>query len=206
MPARIALLLAALLAAAAPLAAQAVPHATAGADSVRPGDLVRLRIWQEPDLSGEFPVNETGVVTLPKLGPVQAAGSTQPELRARLVAGYSEFLTHNSVEVTVLRRIQVLGAVRTPGLYPVDGTLTIADVLALAGGPAADARPDRVELVRGGRRVDVRLGGAQRIADTPIRSGDQLFVPQRGWADRNTGTVATALTAAAGLVVAVFGN
>jgi hypothetical protein len=42
------------------------------------------------------------------------------------------------------------------------------------------------------------------VADTPIRSGDQLFVPQRGWADRNTGTVVSVLTASAGLLVAVF--
>jgi hypothetical protein len=61
-----------------------------------------------------------------------------------------------------------------------------------------------VQLVRDGRRLDVRLTGAQRVADTPIRSGDQLFVPQRGWADRNTGTVVSVLTASAGLLVAVF--
>lgn len=193
------ILLAALLAAAPGLAAQA-----AGAGTVRPGDVVRLRIWQEPDLSGDFTVHETGSVVLPKLGPVDAGGLTDSALRDRVVAGFGQYLQHNSIDVVVLRRIQVLGAVRNPGLYPVDGTMSVADVLAVAGGTAAEARPDRVQLLRGGRRVDVSLSGTERVADTPIRSGDQLFVPQRGWADRNTGTVVSVLTAGAGLLVALF--
>ena len=192
-------LLAALLAAAPGVAAQ-----PADAGTVRPGDVVRLKIWQEPDLSGEFTVNETGTVVVPRLGPVRAGGMTDAALRARLVAGFGQYLQHNSIDVTVLRRIQVLGAVRNPGLYPVDGTMSIADVLAVAGGTGTEARVDRVQLVRAGRRLDVRLTGQERVADTPIRSGDQLFVPQRGWADRNTGTVVSVLTAGAGLLVAVF--
>lgn len=194
---RLFLLFVALLA-AAPAAAQDA------AGTVRPGDVVRLRIWQEPDLSGDFTVHENGGVVLPKLGPVDAAGLTDNALRERVVAGFGQYLQHQSIDVVVLRRIQVLGAVRNPGLYPVDGTMSIADVLAVAGGTAGDGRPDRVQLLRDGRRVDVRLSGTQRVADTPIRSGDQLFVPQRGWADRNTGTVVSVLTASAGLLVAVF--
>lgn len=193
------LLLAALLAAAPGLAAQ-----SGDAGTVRPGDVVRLKIWQEPDLSGEFAVHESGTVVIPKLGPVQAGGMTDQALRQRLVAGFGEYLQHNSIDVTVLRRIQVLGAVRNPGLYPVDGTMSIADVLAVAGGTGQDARVDRVQLVRAGRRLDVRLTGQERVADTPIRSGDQLFVPQRGWADRNTGTVVSVLTAGAGMLVALL--
>jgi polysaccharide export outer membrane protein len=195
---RIPLLLFFALLVAAPAAAQD------DAGTVRPGDVVRLRIWQEPDLSGDFTVHENGGVVLPKLGPVDAAGLTDQALRERVSAGFAEYLQHNSIDVVVLRRIQVLGAVRNPGLYPVDGTMSVADVLAVAGGTAQDARPDRVQLVRDGRRLDVRLTSGQRVADTPIRSGDQLFVPQRGWADRNTGTVVSVLTASAGLLVAVF--
>lgn len=192
-------LLAALLAAAPGLSAQYDDRGT-----VRPGDVVRLKIWQEPDLSGDFTVHETGTVVIPKLGPVEAGGLTDQALREALVAGFSQYLQHTSIDVTVLRRIQVLGAVRNPGLYPVDGTMSVADVLAVAGGTAQDARIDRVQLVRGGRRLDVRLTSTQRVADTPIRSGDQLFVPQRGWADRNTGTVVSVLTAGAGMLVALL--
>jgi protein involved in polysaccharide export with SLBB domain len=177
-----------LLTAAALLAAPSSLAAQAADDLVRPGDVVRLRIWQEPDLSGEFPVNETGTAVLPKLGPVQAAGVTRQALAARVVAGFGEYLQHNSIDVTVLRRVQVLGAVRSPGLYPVDGTMTVADVLAL----------------RDGRRLDIRIHEGSRIADIALRSGDQLRVRQRGWMDRNTGTVVSVLTASAGMAAALL--
>lgn len=196
------LLLSALLALAGPLAAQA-PVAEPD-EAVRPGDVVKLRIWQEPELSGEFTVDEDGLIVVPKLGPVQAGGVARADLRERLVAGFSVYLVHTSIEVTVLRRIQVLGAVRNPGLYPVDATMTIADVLALAGGTGPDGRLKRVELIRAGERLAVRLTGAERVGDTPIRSGDQLFVPQRGWMDRNAGVVTGVLSTGAGVLLGIF--
>jgi polysaccharide export outer membrane protein len=171
---------------------------------VRPGDVIKLRIWQEPDLSGEFPVNEQGTAVLPKVGPMNVAGITQDELRRQVTAAYTRYLAHNVIDVTLLRRIQVLGSVRNPGLYPVDGTMTVADVLALAGGVAPEGRRNQVQLIRGGQRMDIRLTGGERLADTPIRSGDQLFVQQRSWADRNTGTLVGIVTTGVGLLVGLL--
>jgi polysaccharide biosynthesis/export protein len=173
-------------------------------DAVRPGDVVRLRIWQEPELSGEFPVNEQGVAVLPKVGAMAVGGVTPDQLRQQITAAYTRYLAHNVIDVTLLRRIQVLGSVRSPGLYPVDGTMTVADVLALAGGVAPEGRRNQVQLIRGGRRMDIRLTGGERLADTPIRSGDQLFVDQRSWADRNTGTLVGIVTTAVGLMVGLL--
>lgn len=205
--------LAALLAlsalAAAPAAAQQPsppPSADAGvrADALRPGDVVRVRIWREPDLSGEFAVDGDGTVVFPKLGPRPVTGESTGTLRDRLVAEYAEYLTHPSIEVTLLRRLQVLGAVRSPGLYPVDGTMTVADALALAGGatPAGDLR--RVELIRGGERVRAHLEVDGTIAGSPIRSGDQLFVPERSWMSRNTGVVAAIASTGATVILALL--
>ncbi|HEX8692876.1 MAG TPA: polysaccharide biosynthesis/export family protein [Longimicrobium sp.] len=178
--------------------------ALAAGDVVRPGDVIKLRIWQEPDLSGEFPVNEQGTAVLPKVGPMNVAGITQDELRRQVTAAYTRYLAHNVIDVTLLRRIQVLGSVRNPGLYPVDGTMTVADVLALAGGVAPEGRRNQVQLIRGGQRMDIRLTGGERLADTPIRSGDQLFVQQRSWADRNTGTLVGIVTTGVGLLVGLL--
>ena len=189
-----------LLAAGAPRGAAA----QAAADALRPGDIVRLKIWREPELSGEFPVDENGIVVLPKLGPVQVGGEAPDQLRTRLAGAYERFLQHTSIEVTLLRRVQVLGAVRNPGLYPVDATMTVSDALALAGGTTPQGRPDRVELIRGGRRLDMQLTESTRIAATAIRSGDQLYVPERGWLSRNTGIVAAALTGTVSLLVALI--
>lgn len=205
------LLLAAALLVSAPQAARAqavgaapVPVTAASAEPLRPGDVVRLRIWREPDLSGEFPVGAGGEVVLPKVGPMPVAGQPADTVRARVVRAYTAFLQHSSVDVTLLRRVQVTGAVRNPGLYNVDPTMTVSDALALAGGTTPQGEPGRVALFRGGERVDVQLTGSTPIAASAVRSGDQLVVPERSWLSRNTGVVAAAITGGVSLLIALL--
>jgi len=161
--------------------------AAAVSAAIRPGDVVRVRIWREPDLSGEFVVDETGTVVLPKLGARTVTGESAASLRAKLLPVYEAFLSHSSVEVTVLRRLLVLGAVRNPGLYTVDQTMTVEDGLALAGGPTPVGTPNHVELIRHGQKLPVRLTLRTQLTDSSIRSGDQLYVPERSWISRNPG-------------------
>lgn len=178
--------------------------AKAAADQLRPGDVVRLRIWREPDLSGDFPVDETGVVVFPKIGPLPVTEESAQSLEARLVAAYEEFLQHTSVDVTLLRRLQVLGAVRNPGLYSVDATMTVGDVLAMAGGVTVHGSAKRIELIRDGARVTGDLSGSARLSEVHVRSGDQVHVPERSWLSRNTGVVAAGLSATVSLVIALL--
>ncbi len=183
-----------------PLAAQttvptAAPAPAGLAGTLRPGDVVRLKIWREPDFSGDFPIDENGTAVFPRLGPMPVASYTVDSLKRTLLAGYAAYLVNPSIEVTALHRVNVLGAVRSPGLYQVDATMTVADALALAGGVASDGRSDRVELVRDGARLPANLEARTRLADTPIRSGDQLFVAQRSWLSRNVGLVAAGISA-----------
>jgi protein involved in polysaccharide export with SLBB domain len=174
------------------LSAQAnVPAPGSGGDSsavVRAGDVIRLKIWREPDMSGEVVVDEAGVATLPRLGPLQVADLPADSLKRMLVRSYSKYLRDPAIDITVLRRITVLGAVKTPNVYHVEPTMTVADAVALAGGAAPDGKVDQVELRRNNGRP-VRLTRQTRLADTPIRSGDQLYVPQRSWLSRNAGLV-----------------
>ena len=182
-----------------PAASDTAPAAPAQG-SLLPGDVVRVRVWREPDLSGDFGVDENGSVVLPRLGPMPVRGVGAAELRERIARGYTAFLSHASVEVTLLRRVQVLGAVRTPGLYPVDATMTLGDALAMAGGTTPQGHPDRVVLVRradGGRTVASRR---TLVADTPLASGDQLYVPERSWISRNPGVVGGIAAAVVGLI------
>jgi protein involved in polysaccharide export with SLBB domain len=196
-----------LLAQPGPALAQNGPTRLAGetvAKDIRPGDIIRLRIWREPDLSGDFQVSENALVVLPRLGSTDVSRETSASLERRLVDTYAEFLQHTAIEVTILRRVQILGAVRTPGLYPIDPTMTLSDALALAGGVTPQGNPSRIELVRRGRRMAVEIGQHTRIADSPMESGDQIFVPERSWVSRNPGVVAAALTASVSLVIALI--
>jgi protein involved in polysaccharide export with SLBB domain len=183
--------------------AQTVPASAPAPDSalaLRPGDAVRLRIWREPELSGDFPVNESGVVVLPKLGPRRVVAEHPDSLKAWLVRSYATFLKNPSIEVLLVRRIQVLGAVKNPGLYPVEPTMTVADAIALAGGVTPQGRSNKVELRRQGEKMPGKLSGRLLIGESPIRSGDQIFVPERSWLSRNPGIVIGAL----GLVTTVI--
>jgi protein involved in polysaccharide export with SLBB domain len=143
------------------------------------------------------------MAVLPKLGQLDVASIPADSLQPRLTRAYAEYLNHPSIEVVSLRRISVLGAVQKPGVYPVDPTMSVADVVALAGGAAPEGKRDQVELRRDGKLVSARLQQVSRIADSPIRSGDQLYVPQRSWLSRNTAVAAGLLGTAASLIIAL---
>jgi polysaccharide export outer membrane protein len=182
----------------------AVTDSAGRADLLRPGDVLKLKVWREPEWSGEYAVDESGVAVLPRLGAIRVTTMSPDSLRQFLVDSLGRFLRNPSIEVIPLRRIQILGAVRTPGLYPVPATVSVGDAVALAGGATPDGKSDRVVLRRNGKRLQIHLTQDTRLADTPIRTGDELFVPQRSWVSRNVGLVAAGLSATTSLVVALI--
>lgn len=171
---------------------------TAGTDGLQPGDVITLRIWREPDMSGEFVVHEDGTAVLPRLGPVVVVGKEPEALKRELTEEYSRTLRNPSIEIMLRRRVTITGDVRSPGLYPVDPTMTVTDALALAGGPMPTANRNKVVLIRGGQETEINVEEALRIDDISLRSGDQLFVPQKGWFSRNwpltAGVIGTVLS------------
>jgi polysaccharide export outer membrane protein len=190
---------------AGPLAAQQpVERPADPSPTLAPGDVVRLKIWREPDLSGDYSVDEGGIAVFPKIGAVGVQALTTDSLKRYLVATYEAYLRNPAVEVTVLRRVNVLGAVRNPGLYQVDATKTVADVIADAGGATSDGNRKRVDLLRTGTQFSLTLSRDTRLADTPLRSGDQLFVPDRSWLSRNSGSLVVGLLTAGAIVAAAL--
>lgn len=151
-------------------------------------------------MSGDFAVAGDGTVVLPRLGQLAVASMPADSLQSILSQKYKEYLNNPSIEVSLLRRVTVTGAVRNPGVYPLDPTLTVADAVALAGGPAPDGKRDRVEIRRGGKRIVADLRNDAVVADYPIRSGDQLYVPPKAWIARNGWVVSAALTFSAIIV------
>jgi protein involved in polysaccharide export with SLBB domain len=181
----------------------AAPPVSEAKRSLQPGDLIRLKIWREPDLSGDFRVDEAGLATFPKIGSLPVSRLSPDSLKSLLVSSYARFLQNPSVEVIFLRRVNVLGAVKSPGLYDVDPTMTVADVIAMAGGVTPEGKSKKVELHRPGQSETVKLSLQSRLTDFPPRSGDQLRVPQRSWLARNGTVVAAGITAAAFITAAV---
>ena len=186
--------------------AQTADPTKSSGDSMRVGDVVKLRIWREEEMSGEFPVPESGIVVLPKLGPRQVLGRPTSELRTSLVAEYQKYLRNPAIEITFLRRVNVLGAVNEPGVFSLDETMTVAHALAMAGGARPDGKSDQVELYRDGQKLAGRISQRTRLGDLQVRSGDQLFVPERSWASRNTGLIAALLSSAVSVTIAIIAS
>lgn len=171
-----------------------------------PGDVVRLKIWREPDLSGDYDVNAQGVAVFPKVGAIHVTDITTDSLQHLLIATYSEYLRDPAIEVTPLRRITVLGAVKNPGILNVDPTMSIADAVALAGGPTPDGNQKKVELIRGNRKKSVSVTVHRQVASADLRSGDELYVPERSWLSRNGYIVGAAIGAAAVITTTILAN
>jgi protein involved in polysaccharide export with SLBB domain len=138
------------------------------------------------------------------LGARKVTGMSADMLKSALVAEYEKYLRNPAIELTFLRRINVLGAVNSPGVYTVDETMTIAHAVALAGGARDDGKADEVKLFRNGEVLVGQISQRTRLADLPIRSGDQLWVPQRSWLSRNAGLVTAVISGAVSVAVTLI--
>ena len=181
---------------------QAQGGATAPENALVPGDAIRLAFWREPELDGEYPVDETGTVVLPLLGHRKVTEVPPGELKETLLREYAEQLRNQEVQVTLLRRVRVLGAVHVPGLYYVDPTMTLGDAIALAGGATSDGKLNEIKIFRAGEETRSDLDSSTRIAEE-VRSGDQIMVPERSWFARNGAVIVAATISAVGFIVAV---
>lgn len=201
----IGVLAAGLIAACSSAPSAAIGPSPATDPGIRPGDIVQVSVWREPDLGGEFAVDDRGIVTLPLLGERDVDGMEAPALRDELLEEYREYLRNPSIEVKVLRRINILGAVNQPGLYPVDATISLAEALALAGGISPTGDADEIRLVRDGRSLYEDLDRSALIGDVDIRSGDRIVVGEKGWIERNPGAlIGSLLGAAVGITIALI--
>ncbi len=166
---------------------------------LRPGDQIRLAIRDEPELAGEYPIVESGAVLLPEIGFVTVGAREFGEVEREIQQRYARILVDPEIQVVPLIRVAVLGEVRQPGLFAVDPTQNLADVLALAGGLTPSGDPNGVSLVREGREIRSRLSADSPTMAERFHSGDRIVVGRRGWAKENLPTL---VGAGASIVVA----
>jgi polysaccharide export outer membrane protein len=141
------------------------------------GDKLKITVYQEPDLSGEFSVDVSGQVQFPLVGQVKAAGLTThqftDEVKAALSSGGYLKDPKVSVEVTNFRPFYIMGEVNKPGEYPYETGLTVLGAVALAGGFTYRAEDSRV-YVRHKDNTEERVTPA-----TAIGPGDVIRVTER---------------------------
>ena len=171
---------------------------------LQPGDAVRVTLWREPNLSGEFLVNDRGETVFPLVGTRLVAGRPWGEVRDSLRAAFARELREPDVGLIPLRRVYVLGSVDNPGIYYADPLGTFAQAVAYAGGVTAEGDASHIRVVRDGVTVIARTALDGPMAAADLHSGDQIFVERRGWFDRNSAAVIGATAGLLGVIATVI--
>jgi len=144
-----------------------------------PGDKLRIIVFGENELSGEFFVDDSGAIDLPLIGDVPAAGVSVGEFEDRVVARFKEGYLRDpkvSIEVLNYRPFFIIGEVRNGGEYPYKSGLTIQDAVAMAGGFSYRANQKTVYIRRAGENNEQSFDSTQRV---PIYPGDNVRIPER---------------------------
>lgn len=143
------------------------------------GDKLSVRVFNEPDLSGEFVVDDQGQVSLPLIGNVEFQGRSVREaeglIEAKLKDGYLK-QPRVSVEVLNYRPFFILGEVKDPGSYPYVNGMTVLTAVALAGGYTYRAAKNDIAIVRdqSGTRREMKVS-----EESVVLPGDTIRVPER---------------------------
>jgi len=145
-----------------------------------PNDRLRIIVFGQPTLTGEFSIDENGMLSYPLLGNIPAGGLSSPQLQQniarQLEAGYLNDASVN-VEVIARRPFYVIGEVQKPGNYPYVANMTVLNAVAMAGGFTYRARKNDFYIKRldkDGRMVRVVANAGSRI-----RPGDTVEVNER---------------------------
>ena len=156
---------------------------------IGPDDLLQISFWGEKDLITDVVVRPDGRISLPLLNDVEAAGLTPDELRERLRVAARQFVAEPAPTVVIKqinsRRVFITGNVDKPGTYPLNGDLTILQLIAMAGGLREFVSGKNIVLVRteGGNQIRLRFNyeevvrGKYLAQNRQLRPGDTVIVP-----------------------------
>ena len=156
---------------------------------IGPDDVLTILFWRDKEMSGDVAVRPDGMISLPLLHEVPAAGLTPDQLREKLTAEAAKLMEDPNVTVVVKaihsRKIFVTGQVTRPGAYPLSAPTTVLQLLAMAGGVLefADSKNIIVMRVEQGRQVAYRFNYKEVLKRRNLRQnielkpGDTVVVP-----------------------------
>ena len=173
--------------------------------TLRSGDLLKIHVYRDEELSGEYLIDSRGTLQIPGIGVIRAAGYDPSEVKERLIAALRERgFSQPEIAVQPLVRVSVLGEVRLPQLYSVDPGTSLLQLVSVAGGPTDRANLERVRVVRDGRAFNVNLESAFEGSATGrivLNSNDVVYIPRkRGFTRETLSFALTTVTAVLSLI------
>jgi polysaccharide biosynthesis/export protein len=161
-------------------------------------DVLKITVWQNPDLDQEVIVRPDGMISFPLIGDVMVKGMSISELDREITRRLSEFVRSPEVSISLKKiggsKVIVLGEIIRPGVYAVTGAKTILEAIGQAGGFTRDAVPSSIILIRGGfsqpqaQRLNLSkaLSGREILQQNiALQAEDIVFVPKKFIADIN---------------------
>jgi polysaccharide biosynthesis/export protein len=157
--------------------------------TIGPEDVLSVVFWRDEALSTEVVVRPDGMISIPLLNDVPAAGFTPEQLGAVLVKAASRYIADPTATVIVKeinsRKVFILGQVSRPGAFPLTGDMTVLQLIALAGDVLEYANSKRISIVRkeedGERRYPFNyrdvLRGRNVAQNILLQPGDTVIVP-----------------------------
>ena len=176
---------------AQPTAGMGAVVATEPGFTIGPEDVLGVLVWREQEVSGDVTVRTDGMITLPLIRDIKAAGLTPNDLAEQVQTALREYITDASVTVVVRqmnsRRVFITGEVAKPGAYPLASTTTVMQLIALAGGinEFADAESISVLRLEGTQTKTFSLNykdvakGKKPEQNIVLKPGDTVVVPER---------------------------
>jgi polysaccharide export outer membrane protein len=172
-------------------AAAASSAATVPADYViGPDDVLAIVFWRDRDMSAEVVVRPDGLISLPLLNDVQAAGLTPDALRAKVTGEAKRYIEDPNVSVVVKevrsRKVFITGNVERPGPYVLGGPMTVVQLIAMAGGVREYADSSHIIIVRQEgaeqKRIKFNYQGLLKhnvslATNISLKPGDTVIVP-----------------------------
>jgi protein involved in polysaccharide export with SLBB domain len=142
------------------------------------GDKIKVAVFGEENLSGQFEVNSFGQVSMPLIGEMPAKGLALNEFRDRVARRLSEGYLKNprvAVEIMNTRPIFVHGEVKNGGEFQYKNGLTLRDAVAMAGGYTYRADQSYLSIAREGEPETA----VQMPTEIPVLPGDNIKIPER---------------------------
>ena len=145
--------------AGAPAKAMALPVSVdPNTYTLGPDDVLAVRVWREPDLSGTLTVRPDGTISMPLLNEIHAGGLTPIQLGDQITAALSKFVNSPQVTVSVedvrSKRYYMTGdGIERPGAYPLSSPTTVFDAVTIAGGFREFANKKHITIIRGDKRL-----------------------------------------------------
>jgi polysaccharide export outer membrane protein len=148
-------------------------------------DVISIRVWREPENSGQFVVRPDGKVSVPLVGEIQAAGLTPEKLSLSIAESLQKVMVHPEVTVGVekvmSKKYYIQGEVNKPGSYPLVIDTTVLEALVNAGGFREFANTKKIVILRGSDRLKFNYHevthGKKMEQNILVKPGDQIIVP-----------------------------